>query len=340
MITTPVYCTREDVKGATDSKETARNNDVVDQAIVSATESVEALLHRRFYPQTATRYFDWPRPRVSRAGHVWLDADELISASVVSSGGVVIPSTDYFLEPANDGPPYTRLAIDRDSAASLSAGRTFQRSLVITGVFGANDRTDPAGVLAEALDTSEVGVNVGALTSVGVGSMLLVGAEYMIVGERATLTTGTTLGSDLAALASAVAVSVSDGTGFGTGEVVTIDSERMLVVGVTGNVLTVRRAWDGSPLAAHTSGATIYAGRMLTVTRGALGTTAATHSDAAAVRVLRVPGLVKALTKAEAQAIVAGEQLGGLSKGQTAELDSLRERTHKAHGRKLRMRSV
>lgn len=339
-ITRPVYCTREDVKGSMDSKETARNNSVVDDAIIGATESVEALLKRRFYPEFGTWYFDWPRPRISRAGHVWLDMDELISVTSVTSGGVTIPATDYFLEPANEGPPYTRLRIDQDSSASLSAGRNYQRSLVIVGVRGATANSAPAGALAEALDADETAVNVSGPIGIGVGSILLVGTEYMIVGERFTLTSGQTLGTNLTALASADSVTVSDGSAFSSLEVITIDSERMLVVGVTGNVLTVRRAWDGTTLTTHTSGATIYAARTLTVTRGALGTVATTHADGALVRAHLVPALVRALTKAEARGIITDEQMGGQSKTQVAQLDALRARTRAAHGRMMRMRSV
>lgn len=340
MITTPVYCTREDVKSAMDSRETARNNDAMDDAIVSATASVESLLHRRFYPESGTWYFDYPRPRISRSGHVWLDMDELISVTSVTSGGVVIPPADYFLEPVNEGPPYTRIRVDQDSSASLSAGRNYQRSLVIAGVRGACADTAPAGTLAEALDASETGVNVASAAGIGVGSILLVDSEYMIVGARATLTSGQTLGGNLAALASADAASVTDGSLFSIGEVITIGSERMLIVDVTGNVLTVKRAWDGTVLAAHTSGATVYASRTLTVTRGALGTVAATHSDGAAVRVHQVPGLVRSLTKAEARGIITDEQMGGQTKAQVAQLDALRARVRSAHGRMMRMRSV
>src|SRR5690606_22447868 len=56
----PWYTTRETVKAALDYKETARNDAQVDRAIESASRAVEGLLHRRFYPETATRYFDWP----------------------------------------------------------------------------------------------------------------------------------------------------------------------------------------------------------------------------------------------------------------------------------------
>ena len=82
--------------------------------------------------------------------------------------------------------------------------------------------------------------------------------------------------SDMTAQQNNVTISAS-GSGFNVGEVILVDSERMLIVDIAGNYLTVKRAWDGSVLAIHSTGADIYTLRLLTVTRGALGTTAGTH---------------------------------------------------------------
>ncbi|KKK70550.1 hypothetical protein LCGC14_2922880, partial [marine sediment metagenome] len=84
-----------------------------------------------------------------------------------------------------------------------------------------------------------------------------------------------------------------------TNEVITIDAERMLVTAVAGNVLTVKRAVDGTVLATHTDGADIYAPRTLTVARAQVGTTAATHLTAAAIVKNVPPGLISELCLAE-----------------------------------------
>lgn len=303
------YCTREDVKQTLDSRESARNHALIDRCIEAGSRSIDGhqpgggLLHRRFYPETATRYFDWPNHQYSRPWRLWLDANELISVSSLVAGGVTIASTDYFLKCGSgyEGPPYTHIEIDLDSSAAFAAGNTHQRAIAITGVFGHSNDTTPAGTLAEALDASETGVDVSNSAAIGVGNIIIIDSERMIVTEKSMLTTGQTVQTTaLTAADNNVTVNVTDGTTFNVGETILIDSERMLVVDIAGNALTVRRAFDGSVLAAHNTGTTIYAPRTLTVTRGALGSTAATHSTSTTIYRHVVPGPVRELCIAEA----------------------------------------
>jgi hypothetical protein len=127
-----------------------------------------------------------------------------------------------------------------------------------------------------------------------------------------------------------------------------LDSERMLIVDIAGNNLTVKRAWDGTVLAAHT-GSSIYAPRTLTVTRGALGTTAAIHTTAAAITCHVVPGLVRELCIAEAtnlllqgasgyaRTIGAGDYT---KESSGTGLANLRDQVYAAYGRKSRIRAA
>lgn len=304
------YATRESVKSALDSAETARNNGQVDRAIESASRSVEGLLKRKFYPWTGTRYFDWPDLRRGRPWRLWLDENDLVSVTSLVAGGTTIPAADYFLEPANEGPPYTNVQIDLASSSAFAAGSTHQRAIAITGVYcGCPADEAAAGALAEALDISETAVDVTDSAAVGIGDIIRVDSERMIVTGKTMLTTGQTLQAALTASSADVSVAVTTGSAYAAGEVILLDSERMLVVDVAGNTLTVKRAWDGSVLATH-SGSTIYAPRTLTVTRGALGTTAATHDTAAAVRRHEVPGLVRELCIAEAINTIQQETSG------------------------------
>lgn len=65
-ITNPVYCVREDIKLALDVPETVRDNALVDSAVMAAADDIYGLLHRRFYPEDAVKYFDWlPGPTTS-----------------------------------------------------------------------------------------------------------------------------------------------------------------------------------------------------------------------------------------------------------------------------------
>lgn len=339
------YCTREDVKTALD--DSARSSASVDRAINSASRTVEHLTHRKFYPQLATRYFDWPNHQYAASWRLWLDGDELISASAVTSGGVTIGSGDYFLEPANEGPPFSSLEIDLSGSASFGGGDTFQRSVAVTGLFGHSNDQVAAGSLEDAISsTSATTLNCTDGSLIGVGDVLTCESERMLVTERTWLTSGQT--SSLTADKSAVTAAVATGSAFHAGEVLLIGSEQLLITDVAGNTLTVKRAQNGTVLAAHTT-ATIYTSRTLTVTRGALGTTAATHADTSALTRLEVPAQVRTFTIAAAVNTVLQES-GGYSQSTgsggtktTAPgggLDALRADLLQALGRRARMRTV
>jgi hypothetical protein len=297
------YCTREDVQDAFDVREAAHRSAQIDQAIASASDDIDGWLNRHKHglaPVNAIRYFDWPG-RDSRAWRLWLDENELVSVTTLTAGGTAIASGDYFLEPVNSGPPYTYIEIDLDSQASFTNSGTHQRAIAITGVFGINDTRKAAGALESAIaSTSTTVVDVTRSDLVGVGSLLTIDSERMLVVNKLALDSGQNLASAMNSLKNDQTVDVSDGTLFFVGEAILIDSERMRIVDITGNNLTVIRAYDGSTLAAHLIAADVYVYRRLTVERGALGTTAATHLDGAPVETWDVPSLVRDLCKAEA----------------------------------------
>lgn len=292
------YTTREAVAAAPDIDMSAASEREIDSAIRAGSESVEGLLKRTFYPWTGTRRFDYPNEQTAGIGRLWFNQHELISATSVVSGGVTISPDDYFLRPYS-GPPYRALEIDRASSAALASNSgTSQQAIAITGVWMGCELTEvSAGTLAEALDTSETAVDGTLLPEVGVGTVLRTDSERMIVTDRAWRTSGQTLQTDLTASNANVTVTVTDGTAFHAGEFILLDSERMLVTEVSGNTLTVKRAVNGTVLAAH-SGSTVYYSRTFTVERGALGTTAATHDSGAAVVRHVVPGLIAELALA------------------------------------------
>lgn len=361
-VTRACYCTREDVQRALDVKETARAARQIDRAIEAASDALDGgatganrgagLLKRRFFPEVETRYFDWPNPQRARSWRLWLDQHELADATEVTAGGVTIPATDYFLRP-DDGPPYNCLEIDLGSSAAFSSGDTHQRAISITGPWcGCALATAAAGNLAAAVDATETGVDVTDSAAVGVGDLVQVGTERMLVTSKSMLDTGVDIdaGDSLTAAASDVSITLSTTAGApGVDETVLIDSERMLVVDVAGSTLTVRRAWDGSVLAAHAAGSSIYAPRTLNVVRGAYGTTAATHDTAAAVARHLVPGLVRDLALGLALVQLLGEQAGYARTAGTGEsqrevtgrgLAQLRKDCVAAYGRKARIRGV
>lgn len=297
------YSTREAVKRALDVKNTARNDALVDAAIEAASRGIEGTMQRRFYPEVATRSFDWPDQQYAASWRFWLKGPELISVTTLTSGGDTIASSDYDLRRGDDigEPPYNRIEIDLSGPAAFSSGDTHQKSLVVTGLWGYRNDETPVGALAEALDSSETAIDVSAAcaAAVGVGNILRVENERMTVESKSALDTGQN-SSDLTAQANAVTITgITAGT-IAVGEIILIDSERMYVVDVSGTTVTVKRQWDGSTLAAHTGSPDIYAYRTLNVTRGALGTTAATHSDTTAIVRFDPPGLISQLCAAEA----------------------------------------
>jgi hypothetical protein len=300
------YCTREEVMDAFDVKEAADRSAQIDSAIASASDDIDGWLNRHKHgvaPRIATRYFNWPTGDYSAPHRLWFDENELISSTTFTAGGVVLAeNTDYFLEPVNSGPPYTYAEINLGGSSSFrpAATGTAQRAISVLGTWGISDDQSPAGSLAEALDASETDVDVTDASLVGVGSVLLVESERMLVTGRSALTTGQVLASGMNAAKNDQTVDVADGTQLHVGETLIVDSERMRVTDITGNNATVTRAYDGTTLAAHALGATVYALRTLTVTRGALGSTAATHSTSTAITKWAVPDLIRDLCRAEA----------------------------------------
>jgi hypothetical protein len=291
------YTTREDVMSAQDIKATAYAGRDIDRAVDAGARAAEGLLHRVFYPWTGTHYFDYPGDMYARAWRIWLGRFDLISAtSVVNGDGSTVATGNLFLEP-QDGPPYDHVEINRGTTSSFASGATMQRAVAITGVWGWSTDEELAGTAAEALDASETGIDGSGMPTVGVGSVIRVDSERMVVTDKTWLSTGQT--GSLAVQQNAQTLTVADGTAFVSGEVLLLDAERVKVVDIAGNNLTVRRAVDGTTLAAHTT-ATIYALRVLTVQRGALGTTAATHLINAPVYRWLPPALLAELNLAYA----------------------------------------
>lgn len=354
-VLTPSYITREAVKRAPDFKETARANWQIDRAIQSASRNIEGHLHRIFYPNDTTKYFDWPSFQYAYPWRLWFDqwdlADATVNVPVVMTGGTVIPASACNFEPVNSGPPYTYLELKRNLSYGFGVGPTPQRDVAITGTWGYWAAKDPAGQLAAAIGsttaTSAV-VSNGAL--VGVGDLLIVDSERMLVSDRANVDTGQTNLSGLTTASTADATAtVTDGTQLYVDEVIQLDSERMLIVDITGNTVTVKRAWDGFPLATHSTGTHIYSPRNLTVLRGQLGTAAATHANAAAASIHRVPSLIRDLALAEAVNRVLEEtggyadpqgEGGGAIHGLGSALADLWDEAETTFGRKARIRVI
>lgn len=341
------YATRRALTQALDVS-SARNDQQIDRVLDSGSRAVDSLCHRVFYPWTGTRTFDWPNPQTAPHGTLWLDAQQLITLTAVSSGGTTIPVGSVLLRP-DTGPPYSRIELDRSASVAFGGGATPQRSISLTGVWGYDLTEAAAGALAVGVSSPVTTWPVSDSSAIGPGSLLRVDSERVLVTEASMVTTGLTLaGIGLAASAANVTATIS-GAGLVAGEVILIDSERMLITDLVGTAATVKRAWDGSVLAAHTVGTVIAAPRSLTVTRGALGTTAAAHNSAATIVRHVYPAPVVSLTLAYAISELIAESSGYTvtrgPEGSSTHLDqrgikTLEDRVYTTYGRKARKRVI
>lgn len=290
------YTTREDVILALNSTDNSINARKIDSAIESASRSVDKLTKRRFYPETKTKTFDYPQNSLSY--RLWFDSpEELIEATSVTSGGSTITSQEYFLEPVNYGPPFNRLELNLGTSASFDTDETTQHQIQIAGVWGYQFETTAVTTLSGSINASQTTAVVADVSDIGVGSLVQIGTELVQVTDKAW----TDSSQNASALtASANSVSITGVTGINQFETILIDSERMLVTDVAGTTITVKRAVDGSTLAAHSLNADIYVQRSLTIKRGVGGTTAASHTSGDAVNLFVFPAPIVELTLAEA----------------------------------------
>jgi hypothetical protein len=351
------YCTRESVKAALDEQETARSNAQIDDAIESGARDVEGLCNRpeyAFLPVLATRYFDYPsRATRSPSWRLWLSPHTLISATTVTtdSGATTLTAGQYFLEPVND-PPYTSIEVNRGGTGAFSSAGTEQRAVGIAGLWGWANRTLDIGSLTATLAASTTATASLAWTTArfGVGDILLIDSERMVIRERTFVDSTQNLQTTLTASEANTTVAVSDGTAFAVEEIIMIDSERMRVVDIAGNNLTVKRAWDGSQLASHTAPtADIYALTGVQLDRAQLGTTLASHSSAAVVSRWVPPAPLASLNRAYALNTLLQERSGYARVAGTGEsareftgrgIASLEKDVKAIYGRKARTRAI
>lgn len=309
----PWYCTREAVLEAVGASYTSRIAKLIDRQIGMACDAIDGKLHRRFYPEYRTFKLDYPNWQLAPTWTLWLESNEIISLQSLTSGGHSIPTNAVLPRRSDDidEPPYDQLQIDLSTSYAFSASTTWQQAVEIEALTGYNATNTSLGVanLASTLNSSAVIAIFepsDGIYNIGVGRLLLIDNEYIILTERSNVDTGDELQSAMAAQPNAVTVAVTDGTAFARGELLTIGSERMRIVDIVGNNLIVDRAIHGSILSTHSMSDTVYAARQFNLLRGQLGTTSAEHSTADIVYAHDVPPLIEEL--ATALAVTGTEQ--------------------------------
>jgi hypothetical protein len=309
------YTSREDIKRAI-TIVGVDNNPRIDRTIEAVSLRIEHWTRRFFIPKTETRLYRWPNPN-GRGWILWLDQG-LISLTTLQtkaqdSSPTTIAAADYFLEPANLGPPFDRIEIDLSSTSAFASGNTPQQSISVLGSWGYKADAKSVGTVASGLSSSSSAVSMvcsdsSLLTGVSVGETLLIESEQIFVSQKVNAALASIkIDGALTKDQSEVSVTVDTGHGINDGEVILVDSERMYVESSTATVLTVKRAYDGSVLAVHSDNADVQTYRTLTIERGVNGTTAATHANATAVSKYEPPFAISQLCIAEVVADLSQE---------------------------------
>lgn len=301
MPTLPTYASPEACAAAFDiapSVSALRRLSRICQTVARSIE--DGLNAGTFYPVVDER--SW---RATGRGRLWFPRP-LVAVTALDFDGTAV--TGYALEPRFTGPPY-----EWADLLDATSGAPGNGVVTVTGTWGWTDASRTVADLAGGIDASTTTVTVDDASQFGTYDLIAVGSERMVVTGRALATTGTTLSGNPTASAADTTIGVASGAAVAQGETIVVDSERMLVLDISGNNLLVRRAVDGTTLAAHTASTTVYAHRALTVERGALGTTAAAHLDGDDVLRHTPPDLIAELAIAEAQTILGQEGAGWLA---------------------------
>jgi hypothetical protein len=165
---------------------------VVDSIIESSSRLIDQITRRTFYPIIETRYFDVPNEHPS---DLWLDYNDLLALTTLTNGdATAIASTDYILHDKNRT-PYYKVSL-RDVSTidwELNSSNSADQVISILGTWGYHDDYSHAWeavtTISEDLDISETGVDMTSVARMGVGSIIKIDSEIMIVSVVGTLTT-------------------------------------------------------------------------------------------------------------------------------------------------------
>lgn len=300
------YVTREGFKAAAGFKGIGTDA-AIDRLLESASRQIDSLLRRHFYPVVATKAYEWPAPFQNTSLRLYL-ADDLLDVTSILSGGA--PMTSYVPQPVNDGPPYSRIEVNLASDDSFEQDAVRQLSIIIEGIWGYSWDMAVVGALVDTIDNVQTDLIVPDASRVGIGDLIFIGTEAMLVTDKLMLVNTSLLDGAVTANAADTLITVDAGTDFNVGEVVLVGAERMLISAIAANDLVVKRAYDGTVLAAHTDDDPTYVERTLTVVRAACGTTPDAHTAADPITRNVPPGLISDWCLAEAVSRFYQEESG------------------------------
>jgi hypothetical protein len=155
-----------------------------------ATRAIERDARRVFFPYIATARYRFPPYAPSATWAQWMDEDLLsvsliqVAASGQDATPITIPSTDYFLEPNQFGPPYSRIEIDLSSQSALQSGPTPQQAIAVTGQWGSCNATVAAGTETGLSSATATQLTCSNAALIDQGDVLLVDSEAIYVSGR------------------------------------------------------------------------------------------------------------------------------------------------------------
>lgn len=188
------------------------DQNIIRTVLESASLTIEQHVgDRSFGPFAATREYDLGRGALRRQSEIPGRALLIDGLASPSSRGIIplgdwlaaVPTTvtaydgsargsnteltfglvnDYILEPDHQA-PYDTLKLSENTSAGLSAG---QKTLTIEGAWGWQSETEVlTGAIAEALDATEVDIDISRVGEVSPGVTLLIEDEQMYVRREA-----------------------------------------------------------------------------------------------------------------------------------------------------------
>lgn len=291
-----IYCTAREVNiGQKYDQDESR----IYEKILEASATIQARMGY-FIPVTETRLYIGD-------GRDELMIAPAISVSAVKDDDIALTlTTDYILRNLTHknslwaNGPYT--CLERENAGWSDA-------VEVTGQWGKWSETQLLGeTVTQLIDAADISVTNGSKLSAGM--ILLVENEQQLVTGYGTptqitskinLVDGIDTGDD--------EMTIDNGADVYEGETIRIGLEKMLVMQIAGNVIAVKRGWEGTKQAVHANDSEIYVYRTYTVERAVNGTTAAAHGAVAAYRYV-VPRDVRELTIQIAVLIKRKEEAG------------------------------
>lgn len=297
------YASMTEVQRAADIPSSALSDARLRPVMDQATDAVRENCQRDFEPLIDTRWFRWPQDVAQDPGLLRLGRHELISVTGIINGdgsAVDLSGCKLITEGVGDvGPPYN--AIDYVGGWTQNANWS-ARSIGVTGLYGFKDVELSATTTVSNLTGTTV--DVADSSELGVGSLIRIATERLVIRRRGWLTASNSVAINLPAEESADSFTVTNGSAFNIGEWVLLGTEQMEIVDIASNTLLVHRAINGSALAVHTAVTTVQVNRRLTVYRAALGTSAVDTLTGATVQLFQWPGLISQQCKAEALQII------------------------------------